>query len=182
MLAYRVNLTGTHDHYLVTERQKPALDSALKENRGVVIIGGDTIRVSSIKSVTQVDVDLASCPAYFQVQVKREQEKVAAVNNGLMKMPTKWVILDLKGKILKEDVARSSIAEVAQAMLAIGDPEENKDLRFVVAKCHFKFGDVGEKQYFTATEQIPEALRCFPCSEDASHMVVRRITRYGIPE
>lgn len=182
MLAYRVNLTGTHDHYLVTERQKPALDSALKKNCGVVIIGGDTIRVSSIKSVTQADVDLPSCPAYFQAQVKKEQDKAVAINNGLMKLPTKWIIIDLDGKILKEDVSRNSITEVAEALLAMGNPEENQNLRFVVAKCHFKFGDVGEKQYFTATEQIPEALRCFPDADNAGHMIVRRITHYGISE
>lgn len=183
MLAYRVNFSGTHDHYLITEKQKPALDSALKENRGVVVIGGDTIRVSSIKSVTQVDVDVPSCPPYFQAQVKREQEIAdRATSHGFHKFPTEWLILSLDGKIIKTDLAIKSVAEVTNSLLAQGDPEENKNLRFIAAKCHFKFGTDGVKQYFIDLKQIPEALKCFPNAENPGHMVVRQIYVYGIPQ
>ena len=183
MLAYRVNLSGTHDHYLITEKQKPALDQAMAgPGRGTVTIGGDTIRVSSIKSITQCDVDLESCPAYFQKRVILEREQGGIGVPGFHKFPTEWLLLTLKGEIIKTDVARNSVAEVTRILLAQGDPEENKDLRFIAAKCHFKFGTDGEKQYFVAPDQIPEALRCFPNAEAPDHMVVRQIYHYGIPQ
>lgn len=183
MLAYRVNLSGTHDHYLITEKQKPALDTAMAgSGRGTVNIGGDTIRVSSIKSITQCDVDLESCPTYFQKRVILEREQGGIGVPGFHKFPTEWLILSLDGRIIKTDLSTKSVAEVADSLLAQGDPEENKDLRFIAAKCHFKFGTDGVKQYFTAHDQIAEALRCFPDKENPGHMMVCQVYHYGMPQ
>ena len=183
MLAYRVNLSGTHDHYLITEKQKPALDQAMAgSGRGTINIGGDTIRVSSIKSIPQCDVDLESCPAYFQKRVAIERENTERGAPGFHKLPTEWILLTLDGKIIKTDLAVKSIAEIANALLKQGDPGQNTNLRFIAARCHFKFGSDGVKQYFTAHDQIAEALRCFPNKENPGHMVVRQVYHYGIPQ
>lgn len=181
MLAYRVNLSGTHDHYLITEKQKPALDAALKENRGVVIIGGDTIRVNSIKSITQAEVDPGSCPAYFQAQVKREKDKEAAASaHGFHQLPSEHLLLSMDGRILRTDASRQSLKEVSKSLLSRGDPREDKNLRFLLAECHFKYGVDGQKQYFTALDQLPEALKCRPEKDDANGAVVECVFHYGL--
>lgn len=178
MKAYRVNLTGSHDYYLITPRQYETLSQVLDE-RGhqFVILGGDKVRTSLIKTIVQDDVDPESCPHYFQDQVKKESGQ--SDQPAYRKLPTQWLILDLNGKILSTSVAASEIERVTNAYLALGDPEEDKNRRFIVAKCHYRKGENG-REYYTNLNQIPEAMKCFPNAELPSHIVARQIYYYGV--
>lgn len=186
MLAYRVNLYGAGDkHYIITPAQKPKIEKAMLELSGTATlkVGDDIIRVSTIKSITSAQVDPVGCPDYFQRQLEAERaNETEPKMPGYRKLPTEWILLTPDGKIIKGDISVKSIADTTERLLAQGDPEENKDLRFVAAKCHFKFGSDGIKQYFTAHDQIAEALRCFPNRENPGHMVVRQVYHYGIPQ
>lgn len=186
MLAYRVNIYGTGDkHYIITPAQKPEIEKVVLKLPGTATlkIGEDIIRVSTIKSITATQVDVESCPDYFQRRVEAErkggnEQKIP----GYRKLPTDWVLLTKDGRIFKTDIGARSVAEITGVLLAQGDPEKNKDLRFIAAKCHFKFGPDGQKQFFVSLEQIPEALECFPNAENPSCLLVRKIFKYGIKQ
>ena len=180
MKAYRVNLIGSHDSYLLTTKQKPAFERKLKDTKGneFVELGGDSFRISAIRSITITDVDVDSCPDYFKNQVKKEQKGEPELP-AFQKLPTQWLILDLNGKILSTSVAASEIERVTNAYLALGNPEEDKNRRFIVAKCHYRKGENG-REYYTNLNQIPEAMKCFPNAELPSHIVARQIYYYGV--
>lgn len=184
MKAYRVHLIGTKETYLITEKQKPTFESAMEGSGSTVVkIGDALIRAREIKKISLVHVDLDSCPDYFQSRVAVEirgvkKGEVPAYRN----LPTQWLILDTQGKILATDIRHGSIAEVAKGLLEKGDPEKDTSLRFLIAKCHYQIGSDGQKQFYTALRQIPEADKCFPNAELPSHLVVRQIYNYGTPQ
>lgn len=185
MKAYRVVLNGTNDTYLLTisqgERLKKLLNGDAKPN-GITNIGDDIVRLSTIKAVKATNVDLESCPDYFQQAVERERAgKPADPNAGLRKLPTEWIVLDTEGNILATDVSHSTITTVTKMVLEKGDPEADKSRRFMVAKCHYKTESDGNRSYFTGLSQMPEALRCFPNAGNPGHMIVRQIYKYGKP-
>lgn len=183
MEAYRINLMGTNDHYLVTERQKIPIEKALNaKNSSLIRIANDTVRTSSIKSITLTRVDLDSCPEYFQEAVAEERAKNPAQSSpSYRKLPTEFIIIARDGKILATDIAAETVERITKSLLALGDPEENPKLRFLIAKAHYTTGIDGVKQYYTAAlEQIPEALLCFPNAEDANGLIIRQIYHYGI--
>ena len=180
MKAYRINLIGTNNSYLVTERQKPAVEQAVEQRtQRFIKIGGDLIQTSSVKSITVTNVDVDCCPDYFQRQVKAELTNNAPKEPGYRKLPTDWLILNLEGKIIATDIAKKTVERIAKALLQTGDPDKDTSLRFLVAKCHFKIGPDEQRQYFTGNDQIAEAFRCYPDASDPSNMIVRQIYRYG---
>lgn len=183
MKAYRVNLIGSNDHYLITEKQKNAVQDAVDNKTSrYIYFGGDMIMASSVKSIVATNVDLESCPDYFQQAVERERAgKPADPNAGLRKLPTEWIVLDTEGNILATDVSHSTITTVTKMVLEKGDPEADKSRRFMVAKCHYKTESDGNRSYFTGLGQMPEALRCFPNAGNPGHMIVRQIYKYGKP-
>ena len=96
-------------------------------------------------------------------------------------LPCKWIILDVDGKILSEDISDSSVVRVSQEII-----EKNKNYvydkkaRFILAKCHYRIGKDKGKEYYTNLEDIPEALKCFPNREVLSRCLIRQIYRYGV--
>lgn len=51
--------------------------------------------------------------------------------------------------------------------------------RFILAKCHYKIGSNGEKQYYTQLDQIPEALKKRPDPDWPFGSPITQIYRYG---
>lgn len=174
MKAYRINLIGSQGHYLITEKQKPTFEALLKGNKvGVVSIGGDIIRSSAIKSITSVNVDLEACPDYFTEVVKREEsDSPTSDGPAYRKLPTEWIILDLDGKILATDISRSTTKRISEALAPEGK-------RFRQAKCHYRIGTTGEKEFITNLTMIPEALEFAPDAEDPGNSPIVDRWLYG---
>lgn len=182
MLAHRVHLVGTNETYLITQNQKPTFEKAMEgQGSAVVKIGDNTFRAREIKKITTVNVDLECCPPYFQKRVAAEKKNQSEPTlPAYRKLPTEWIILDPNGKILATDISRGTVDRIARNILARGDVEEDKTLRFIVAKCHYTLGSDNQKQYYTKLDQVEEAYKCFPYAELPSHMVVRQIYKYGV--
>lgn len=183
MKAYKVNLIGTPTHYLVTAKQKTALDQMLNDERkrgAVATIGEDTVRLSMIRSITLTNVDLESCPDYFQQAVEREQKGTTKPSTPTYrKLPSEWIIIDKQGRILETSASSKAIEATAEKILALGDPEEDSTRRLIVARAHYLAGTDQIKQYYTALEQLPEAFLCFPNAENPASLIVRQIYIYG---
>ena len=185
MKAFKVNLVGSNNHYLVTETQKKIIEKMLNgEKRSAVInLGEDTIRLSTIKSLTLTSVDLDSCPDYFVKAVKREKgDKDDTKLPSYRKLPTKWIIVNPAGKIIAEDISDKAVEEANQITLALGDPTKNTSYRFIIAKAHYAIGKDGVRQYYTSLSQLPEALVCLPQNEQPGKPVIEQVYRYGLPQ
>ena len=179
MKAYRIYLIGTNETYLITAKQKETFESIIEgAGNSFVKLGDASFRAREVKRIAAVNVDLESCPEYFQEAVEREK-KGAPAKPSFQNLPTEWIIVNKKGHILATDVAEATVGKIARAILRLGDPEKDLNLRFVMAKCHYTLGTDGQRQYYTAIEQIPEALICFPWAEYPEHCVIRGIYRYG---
>lgn len=173
MKAYRVKLMGTTDYYIVTERQKQALDKSIEGKGTVVHIGGDTIRTSAIKAISQVNVDLDSCPDYFIEAAKKEGAGQRPTDSAeYRKLPTKWVILDMDGKILADDTSMIATKRVSNAILGTGK-------NFRQANCHYRIGNTGEREYITNLTMIPEAIDMKPTAEAPDYCSVVNRWVYG---
>lgn len=172
MKAYRVNLIGTNEHYLVTSAQKTFLDQAINEKAGnnTVQIGGDTIRLNAIRSITATDVDLNSCPGYFQSAVERERKNYLPNLPEYRKLPTSWVILAPDGTIMANGISREEENSVVKSL--------KEDQRFYLAKCHYEM-DGGEPKYYTNLEQIAEALEKRPIAGEGYDPPIVQIYHYG---
>lgn len=173
MKAYRLNLMGNHDYYLITEKQKPLIEEMMKKPSAVVSIGNDTIRASAIKSITQTSVDLPSCPDYFREFVKAEKSEVPDTTPKYRRLPTEWIIITTTGKYITDDLSRQSEDTIARMLM--GDPNN----RYIIAKCHYEIGSDGEKQYYTQLDQIPEALKKRPDPDWPFGSPITQIYRYG---
>ncbi|MBQ6396205.1 hypothetical protein IJH89_01305 [Candidatus Saccharibacteria bacterium] len=185
MKAFKVNLVGSNNHYLVTETQKKIIEKMLNgEKRSAVInLGEDIIRLSTIKSLTLTSVDLNSCPDYFIAAVKREKgDEDDQKLPSYRKLPTKWIIVNPADKIIVEDISDEAIKRANQITLALGDPAEDKLRRFIIAKAHYLVGKDGIRQYYTSLNQLPEALVCLPQNEQPDKPVIEQIYRYGYPQ
>lgn len=174
MKAYRINLIGTNDHYLVTEKQKPHIQEMMNKPGSLISIGGNTFRASAIKSITQTSVDLNSCPDYFYNTVQSERAGTKDDSPFYRKLPTEWVILSDDGEFITTDVSRQSEDVVART-LAKKDPSK----RYLLAKCHYEIGSDGERQYYTKLDQIPEALKKRPDPDWPFGSPIVQIYRYG---
>lgn len=165
MKAYRVNLMGTNDHYLVTEKQKLALDRLMQtKGNSIVEIGGDTIRVNSIKSITFTNVDMDSCPDYFYkaANIAETGEK----KPDYRKLPTDWIILSTNGKIIATSASRRAEQGIVAAI-----KNSNSSAHYLVAKCHYRIGTSGDKEYLTRLEEIPEATEKAVLEDDYTAIV-----------
>lgn len=175
MKAYRVYLIGTQDHYLITEKQKPQFEVALKSNKGgVITVGGDIIRSNAIKAIKAVNVDLESCPDYFIGAVKKEEGgKPSANGPAYRNLPAEWIILSEDGKILSTNISRMAQRRIAKAIGETG--------HFYLAKCHYRLGDEG-KEYITNLTMIVEALQVKPDAEGPEYSVIKQRFLYGVPQ
>ena len=173
MKAYRVKLMGTNDTYLVTERQKAALDKAIEGKGSIVHIGGDTLRTSAIKAISGVNVDLDSCPEYFTEVIKREESAgPAATGPAYRNLPTEWVTIDLEGKILAANIGRIATRQIAKTLAPEGK-------HFRQANCHYRIGTTGEREYITNLTMIPEAIELAPAMEAPECSPVVDHFKYG---
>ena len=99
------------------------------------------------------------------------------------KLPTKWIILDVDGRILSEDISDESVVKVSKDIV-----ENNKNYfydkkaRFILAKCHYRIGKDNGREYYTSLEEIPEALKCFPNRDLLSRCLIRQIYHYGVKQ
>lgn len=171
MKAYRVRLIGTQDTYLITEKQKSAIEEVMKKKEALITIGGNIMRSSVIRCITEANVDLDSCPSYFQEAVKREGmpgEKGTAPS--YRKLPTQWLLLGVDGRILSTSISRMDERMVSQAL-----GEES----YYVAKCHYRIGNTGEREYITNFSMIPEAIKVKPELEDANSAIGEERFVYG---
>lgn len=173
MKAYRVKLMGTNDTYLVTERQKAALDKAIEGKGTIVHIGGDTLRTSAIKAISAVNIDLDSCPDYFTEVVKREEaSSPQSEGPGYQKLPTEWIILDLEGKILATNIGRIATKQIAANLAPEGK-------HFRQANCHYRIGTTGDREYITNLTMIPEAIEYRPSAEGVEYSAIVDRWKYG---
>lgn len=173
MKAYRVKLMGTNDTYLVTERQKAALDKAIEGKGSIVHIGGDTLRTSAIKAISAVNIDLDSCPDYFTEVVKREEAgSPQAEGPAYRKLPTDWIILDLDGKILATNIGRLATRQIAATLAPEGK-------HFRQANCHYRIGSTGEREYITNLTMIPEAIELAPATDASECAAIVERWKYG---
>ena len=148
MKAYRVNLIGSHNSYLITERQKQRIQPAVeKRTSRYVQIGGDMIQTASVSSIVTTNVDLDSCPDYFQAAVEEERKGQPEVPT-YRSLPTQWLILSRKGELLSDNIGRLTLARLTQTY-----PNQ----AVLLARCHYVIGADNQRQYYTALEQIPEA-------------------------
>lgn len=179
MIAYKVNLIGGGG-YLITEKQKDILTQILENGTGMVEIGGNVFRKNQVKSITREELDLDKAPEYFKKRIEAEKG-AGKVSQNYRRLPTAQLILDHNLKIVATGTARKMIEEVAKALLKIGDPRKNQKLRFYLAEAHYTVGMDGERQYFTALEQLPNAIKCLASDEDASFLTISQIYNYGKP-
>lgn len=172
MKAYRVRLMGTNDSYLVTQRQKLALDKAI-EGKGVVVqINGDTIRTSAIKSISSMNVDLDACPDYFIEAVEREQgDRPSESEPSYKKLPTACLIVGEDGEVLAERPSRYWLKNIATAMAMTGK-------HFYVADCHYRMGDAGP-EYITKLSMMPCATEVRPDADDPEFSPIIEVYHYG---
>lgn len=181
MIAYRVKVIGSNDSYLITSQQRPDVEQAMAQGgNGIVRIGGNVIMANSIRSLTEVSVDLYSCPAYFQEQVRLEQGTTKTpIGQNCRRLPTKWIILGKGFRPISTSVSTAEIERISKALLEAR--EENKPLaHFVIAKCHYHIGIDGELQFHTKLEEIPEALECVPNAEYPKQVHICQISKFGV--
>ena len=88
-------------------------------------------------------------------------------------LPTEWLIISPEGKILSTDISAKSEDEVARVL--VKDPTK----RYLLAKCHYRKGSDGEKQFITQLEMIPEALKKRPELDYPFGSPIVQIYRYG---
>lgn len=175
MRAYKVKMMGSNDYYLVTERQKLALDKIMAGKGTVVHIGPDTIRSSSIKSISQVSVDLECCPDYFAEEVKKEQANLPAEQApAYKKLPTRWVVVSKEMRLLSVHASRHDCRQIAETL--------GENSKFYLAKCHYSIGTTGEEEYIISLNQMPEALEVVLCQDQADAMLITRRFVYGAPQ
>lgn len=182
MIAYRVKIIGSNDHYLITNQQRPEVERAMDQGgNSIVRIGGNVIRANSIRSLTEILVDLDSCPAYFQKQVQAERGATKTnIGQNYRRLPTRWAILG-RNKIFSMNVAMDEIESISRAFLetrAEGEPLAH----FLVAKCHYHIGADSEPQLHTKLEEIPEALECIPNKYFLKQMRIVQIYKYGVAQ
>lgn len=169
MKAYRVKTIGSQEGYLVTEREKVAIKGMLKKHDAIITIGGSIIRSGAIRCITEVNVDLDSCPDYFIEAVKKEEAlKPKGSGPTYQKLPTEWILLDENARILSTCVSRMEERRVAESM--------REGEHFYIAKCHYRTGKEGDNEYITNLSMIPEALKVKPEPEDANGCVI--VSRY----
>ena len=86
-------------------------------------------------------------------------------------LPTQWVFLGEDGRLLSTSVSRMDGKQIANA---IGEDE-----RFYMAKCHYRIGATGEREYITNLSMVPEALKMRPEPEDANATTIENRLVYG---
>lgn len=178
MIAYSVNLLGG-GNYLVTEKQKVVIEQAMASGtNGTITINGDVFRKSQVKSITHVEIELKDAPEYFRIRLSAENAKKGGAQN-YRRLPTTWIVLDSAFKILETNMGRKTVRRISEALAKMGNPKKDDKIYFYLAKCHYAVGTNGERQYFTALDQIAEAMKCIPCGEDIDNMVVTQIYHYG---
>lgn len=89
-------------------------------------------------------------------------------------LPTQWTIIGERGQVLTEGISRMEEDRVARVMIA-----EDKSLRYLIAKCHYRIGKDGEKEFLTQLDQIPEALKKRPDLDYPFGPPIVQIYKYG---
>ena len=150
MKAFRVSVMGTNNSYLITEKQKPVIENVVvSRSERFIKIGDSLILTNSVKSIDEANVDLKSCPDYFQKQVEMERKNAPAGSKPFYRnLPKKTIIIDLEGNILTEHLGRLDLCRLTK---------ERPTDKAILATCHYKVGEDGTRQYFTQFDQIAEA-------------------------
>lgn len=150
MKAFRVNVIGTNNSFLITEKQKPAIEAAVTSRSDRYIkIGDNLIMTSAVKGIEEANVDLNCCPDYFQAQVENERKNSPQEESpAYRRLPTRTIIIDLEGNILTEYLGRLDLCRLTR---------ERPMGKAILATCHYKVGEDGVREYYTKFDQIAVA-------------------------
>lgn len=174
MKVYQVKIIGGTEKYFVTAKQKEVLDKALMDkNKVMVNIGGNTVRTSAIRSISETEIELDIAPEYLKEAVEKEKALMPSLDvPAYRKLPTEWIVLNNRKQIIATDVGRRTLSAIMLATCATGE-------HFFMAKCHYKLGENG-KEYYTAEDQIAELLERRVDPDYPYDAPIVSVMRYGM--
>ena len=135
MIVYKVKLIKDDSIYYITKKQKETYDSLIASGKGGIIkIGDDQIRLSSISSVQKVSIPDEDAPKYLIDKLKENGEfgDLPKEQKILRDLPSEWLKIDKNMRIIN-DYNR------------IPKGYEGGNRYWYLAKVHYRVGSEGKE-------------------------------------
>lgn len=169
MIVFKVKLIKDDQTYYITKKQKETYDSLIESGKGGIIkIGDDQIRLSSIASVQKASINDEDAPEYLIDKLKEngELEDLPKAQKILRNLPTDWIKIDKKMNIIN-DYRR------------IPQGYEGGDRYWYLAKVHYRYGEQGREYLLKNFCDLAEVLRMREDPDEAGFECISKRWVYG---